>query len=151
MSELCMRHIESVWKEKTDAANQLFKEGKYKEALTGYKEALFRAEVLNHHKSEAARLGIPFMQIFAISCNNVAFNYEEMGEIKQCKKMLERVIYYFLFLIEGGQADDPAVQNELKRAFFTYKDFSVRCGVAPQDQQTVFGNIQGHFTPSSTV
>ena len=150
MSKPCIQHIESVWKEKTGSANHLFNKGKFKEALTGYESALFNAEMLNDRRSEAARKGIPFMQIFAISCNNVAFTYEEMGEVESCKKMLERVVYYFLFLSRDGQADDAALQNELKRAFLTYKDFSGRYGLELQDQQKVFGAIREHFLSSST-
>ena len=40
MSQLCIQHIESVWKEKTGSANHLFNQGKFKEALSSYKAAL---------------------------------------------------------------------------------------------------------------
>ena len=144
MSDSQIRHIEESWKEKTDSANQLFNKSRFKEALTGYEAALLNAEVLNDHKPEATRLGIPFMQIFAISCNNMAFTYEEMGEVGSGKKLLERVIHYFLFLSREDRADDAALQNELKRAFLTYKDFSGRHGLELPDQQKVFDSIRKH-------
>lgn len=150
MSESCMQHIESVWKEKTNSANQLFNERKFKEALMGYEEALCRAEVLNNHQADAIGKGIPFMQVFAISCNNIAFTYEEMGEIEKCKKMLKRVIYYFLFLSKD-QTDVSIVQNELKIALLTYKDFADKNALEPQDQQTVLDNIQEHVKSISTI
>jgi|GEM_PF-904039 len=150
MSEPCMQHIESVWKEKTNSANQLFNERKFKEALMGYEEALCRAEVLNNHQLDAIEKGIPFLQLFAISCNNIAFTYEEMGEIEKGKKMLKRVIYYFVFLSKG-QADDSVIQNELKRALLTYKDFADKNALEPQDQQTVFANIQEYVKSTSTI
>ena len=100
--------------------------------------------MLNERGSEATRKGIPFMQIFVISCNNIAFTYEEMGEVESCKKMLERVIYYFLFLSREGQANDAALQNELKRAFLTFKDFSDRHGLEFQAQQKIFDAIREH-------
>ncbi len=150
MSESCMQHIESVWKEKTNSANQFFNEGKLKEALMSYEEALYRAEILNNHQLEAKEKGIPFMQVFAISCNNIAFTYEEMGEIEKGNKMLQRVIYYFLFLA-NGQTDDSVIKNELKRALLTYKEFADKNALKPQDQQPVFANIQEHVKSTSTI
>lgn len=150
MSESCMQHIESVWKEKTNSANQLFNERKFKEALMGYEEALFRAEVLNNHQLDAIEKGIPFMQVFAISCNNIAFTYEEMGEIEKGKKMLERVIYYFIFLSKG-KANNSVIQNGLRRAFLTYKHFADKNAIEPQDQQTVFANMQEHVKSTSII
>ena len=148
MSNPQIRHIEESWKEKTNSANQLFNQSKFKEALTGYEAALFNAMILNDHKPEATRLGIPFMQIFAISCNNMAFTYEEMGEVGLGKKMLERVVHYFLFLSQENQTNGVILQNELKRAFLTYRDFSVRQGLELQDQQKVFDTIQEHISSS---
>lgn len=150
MSEMCLQHIESVWKEKTTSANQLFNERKFKEALMGYEEALCRAEVLNNHQIDAIEKGIPFLQVFAISCNNIAFTYDEMGEIEKGEKMLKRVIYYFIFLSEG-QAHDSVIQNELKTAHLTYKHFADKNAIEPQDQQTVFANIQEHVKSTSNI
>lgn len=151
MSKPCIQHIESVWKEKTGSANHLFNKGKFKEALIGYEAALIDAEMLNDCRYEAARKGIPFMQIYAISCNNIAFTHEEMGEVESCKNMLERVLHYFLFLYREGRADDTVLQNELKTAFFAYKDFSGRYGLELQGQLKVFGAIREHFLSSFTI
>jgi len=145
MSESCMQHIEDFWKKKTNAANQLLNEGKHKEALLVYEEALYRAEVLNNHQSDAIDLGIPFIQVFAISCNNIAFTYEEMGQIEKSKKMLERVVYYFLYLTKGKQVDLNEIQSELKRAILTYKEFVDRNGIEMESKKNMLSDIQEHL------
>ncbi len=142
MSESCIQHIETYWKLRTNTANRLFKESKYEEALLIYEEALYRAEVLNNHPSNAVALGIPFMQVFAISCNNIAFTYEEMGHAEKGKKMLERVVYYFLSLAKGESAYRNKIQNELKRAVLTYKEFADRNDISLSNQKNMLARVQ---------
>jgi tetratricopeptide (TPR) repeat protein len=145
MSESCIQHIASVWKEKTNAANQFFNEGNFKKALLVYEEALFRAEVLCSNKLKTDRLGVPHKQIFAISCNNIAYTYEEIGEIKKGEKMLQRVVYYFLFLTKENQGNNSIIQKELKRALFTYIDFANRNNLEANGYQKIVHRIQQEF------
>lgn len=145
MSESCIQHVESVWKEKTNSANQFFNEGNFKKALIIYEEALFRAEVLYNNRFKAFNLNVPYKQIFAISCNNIAYTHEEIGEIEKGEKMLQRVIYYFLYLPIEDKSDHSVIQNELKRAFFTYKDFADRNNIEVKSYQKILHNIQDEF------
>ena len=46
MSDTCMNHIEKYWQALTVANNELFNKGDFEKALSGYKDALYRAEVL---------------------------------------------------------------------------------------------------------
>ena len=145
MSESCLQHIEDSWKEKTKTANQLFNDGKFKEALTGYQEALYRAEVLNNFQSEAICIGIPFIQVFAISCNNIAFTYEELKEPKKGIKILERVIYYLLHLSKNDNLNPSEIQNELKRATLTYQEFLGRSGLELENKRSIITDIKKEF------
>jgi hypothetical protein len=124
--------------------------GSLKKPLWAMKKLYVELRVLNNHQADAIEKGISFIQVFVISCNNIAFTYEEMGEIEKCKKMLKRVIYYFLFLSKG-QADVSIIQNELKLALLAYKDFADKNALEPQDQQMVFDNIQEHVKSISTI
>jgi tetratricopeptide (TPR) repeat protein len=151
MSESCIQHVESVWKEKTNSANQFFNEGNFKKALIVYEEALLRAEVLCNNKSETVNLGIPQKQIFAISCNNIANTCEEIGEIEKGEKMLQRVIYYFLFLTKERRGNISMIQNELKRALFTYTDFADRNNLKAKSYQKILDTIQEEFKAIPSV
>lgn len=126
MSELCLNHIENYWKAKTTTSNKLFRKGQFKEALEGYKDALYRAEVLNDHVSSCIRHHVPFVQVYVISCNNIAYTHMELKQQEQAGIVFRRVIYYLLHLLKnkhpGINADE--IQSELKKATITYTDFA---------------------------
>lgn len=142
MSESCIAHIEFAWKEKTNVANVLFKAKKFEGASLAYKEALYRAEVLNNHQALAQKMNIPFMQVFTISCNNLAFAYEELREMEEGKKMLERVILYLLCLLRKKDTDKQNVKNELEIAFLNYNNFANKHNIQVAEQKELFLKIQ---------
>ncbi|MGS2762785.1 tetratricopeptide repeat protein [Sinomicrobium sp. M5D2P9] len=125
MSEPCLNHIENYWKTKTNTSNKLFRKGQFEEALVGYKDALYRAEVLNHNLSACIRHHVPFIQVYIISCNNIAYTHVELKQEEQAEIMFRRVIYYLLHLLHKQHPDikTEEIQNELKRAAITYTDF----------------------------
>ena len=92
MSEECAKHIVEAWKQKTAASNELFNQGKLNDVLNGYTEALIRAETLNSNEEDALLADIPFVQVFIISCNNMANTYEELGQLEKAEKMLWVII-----------------------------------------------------------
>ncbi|UII34562.1 tetratricopeptide repeat protein [Fulvivirga ulvae] len=124
MSDTCVKHIEDFWKNKTKSSTELFNKGSFEEALEGYQEALYRAEVLNHNFSNCLRVGIPFIQVYVISCNNLANTYEEMGQLEEAEKMLKRVIYYLLHMAGNDTLNIEEIQSELKRASLCYVRFA---------------------------
>ncbi|EAY28121.1 hypothetical protein [Microscilla marina] len=124
MSDSCIKHIEDYWKSKTGVSNELFNQGSFNEALLGYKEALYRAETLNNHFFDCIRVGIPFMQVYIISCNNIAYTYEVLGSKKEAKYMLRRVLYYLVDLLKHKKVKVTLVQTELKRAYLAYLQFA---------------------------
>ncbi|TLP82346.1 tetratricopeptide repeat protein [Maribacter sp. ACAM166] len=146
MSESCIKHIENAWKAKTETSNVLFKEGHYSDAMTGYMEALYRAELLNDYKKEVALTGIPFLQIFAISCNNIAYTYKEMGLAHKGEKMLKRVVYYLLSLYKSDTIHNEELQNELKRAILNYSEYAEKNGLKIENADKLFSNIQEHLS-----
>jgi len=135
MSDTCMTHLERYWKTLTTSSNEQFNQHNYLEALEGYKEALYRAEVLNNHWEQCSRLKIPVLQVYLISCNNLAYTYEELGDLKKAQAFLKRAIYFLTHLIEEGQVLGKNIQGDLKRALLTYADFTQRTQFAtPQDK-----------------
>lgn len=142
MSDKCIKHIEEAWKLKTEFANQLFDDGAYQESILPYEEALYRAEVLNNNMKKAIETGIPYLQIYAISCNNIAFTYEKMADVEKGEKMLKRVLFYLLLKIEQGDSHNPEIQSELKRAMLTYSEYAERNQLAIEDVVKVFADIQ---------
>lgn len=142
---------EEAWKLKTKSANVLFKAGRFEDSLNGYEEALCRAEVLNNNLIEAKETGIPVIQIFAISCNNIAFTYEKMGRSKAGEKMLKRVIYYLLFQSNNKAIDTTEIQSELKRAMLNFTEFAERNGIGIKNTEKVFSDIQEQFDAYETI
>lgn len=123
MNDTCMNHIERHWQTLTVSTNELFNKGDFKEALFRYKDALYKAEVLNNHISECIRLKIPVVQVYIISCNNLVNTYEELGNQEESEKMLKRVIYYLLHLTANHALNIDEIQSELKRATLAYDRF----------------------------
>ena len=142
MSEKCIQHIEEAWKLKTEFANLLFDDGEYEESIHAYEDALYRAEVLNNNMKKAIETGIPYLQIYAISCNNIAFTYEKMGLVDKGEEMLKRVLFYLLLKSEKSNSHNPEIQSELKRAMLTYSEYAERNKLAIEDVIKVFADIQ---------
>ena len=99
MSDTCVNHIENYWKILTEEANESFNEGNYEVALSGYLNALYRAEVLNSNFLDCVRLKVPFVQLYVVSCNNLANCYQEIKDLKNAEEMLQKVIYLSLIHI----------------------------------------------------
>ena len=55
------------------------------------------------------------------------------------------MIYYFLFLTKESQGNNSIIQNELKRALFTYTDFADRNDLEAKSYQKILHNIQEEF------
>lgn len=116
MSEKCMRHIESYWEGLTKQANERFGNKEFRRALVSYKEALYRAEVMNDHREACLQLEIPYIQLYIISCNNLSNTYIELGQLPEAENMLKRVIYYLLHLSGDADLNKDEIQRELRRA-----------------------------------
>lgn len=123
MSDNCMNHIESYWKELTVSANKHFNNGDLEKALSGYKEALYRAEVMNNHIPDCLRLKIPFIQVYIISCNNLANTYQDMGQKDEAEKMLKRAVYYLLHIAGNEGLNMDEILSEMRRATVAYIHF----------------------------
>lgn len=74
------------------------------------------AEVLNNHQPDCMKLNIPFIQVYTISCNNLANTYCKLGKQKEAEKILKRVFYYLLHLVAKPELNTEEIQSELKRA-----------------------------------
>ena len=126
MSDTCMNHLERYWKTLTVSSNENFNQKNYLEALKGYKEAMYRAEVLNNHWELCVQLKIPVIQVFLISCNNLAYTYEELHQLDLAQKFLKRAIYFLIHVMEHNDIAASDVQADLKQALLTYADFTQR-------------------------
>lgn len=123
MSDACMDHIKNHWKTLTTTSNEYFNKGDLDRALSGYKEALYRAEVLNNYQAGCRRLNIPFMQVYIISCNNLFNTYLELNRADDAENMLKRAVYYLLYLSRQGNINREETQNELKKASLVLLSF----------------------------
>ena len=142
MSDTCMNHIERHWQTLTVSNNLLFNKGHFETALSGYKDALYRAEVLNNNIADCVRLQTPFVQVYIISCNNLANTYEELGCLEDAEKMLKRVVYYLLLLINKKVVNSDEIQSELKRATIAYSCFVEKHDVIKSKQNRVFNDLK---------
>lgn len=121
-----MNHLERYWKTLTVSSNENFNQKNYLEALEGYKEAMYRAEVLNNHWELCVQLKIPVIQVYLISCNNLAYTYEELLQLDQAQKFFKRAIYFLIHVLEHNGISSIDVQSDLKQALLTYSDFTQR-------------------------
>lgn len=151
MSETWMSHMENYWQEKTETSNELFHEANYEQALSGYKDALYRAEVLNNHISGCLHLNIPFIQIYIISCNNIASTCEALGKMEEAEVMLKRAVYYLLQLSGNKELDNPEILAELKRAVLSYTSFTERTGHGYTGQEQLFNMIKEQFSEDNFI
>ena len=142
MSELCLHRIENHWKAKITGSNELFGKEKLQEALMGYEEALYRAEVLNNHPLECMQAGIPFIQIYIISCNNLANTYVELKQPQKGENILKRVFHYLLHLASKDYLNTDEVQSELKRASLTLTDFIKKNGGHQKQPEALFAPLK---------
>lgn len=123
MSETCMNHIKNYWESLTTDANHFFHKKNFTEALIGYKNAMYRAEVLNNNLSDCLRLHIPFMQIYIISCNNLSNTYKELQRYNDVINIMERCIYYLLRLMTNHICNTEEIQRELQKTYINYVCF----------------------------
>ena len=121
-----MNHIEKHWKKLTVSANKSFNNADLKKALADYTEALYRAEVLNDNISDCIRLKIPFVQVFIITCNNLANTYEDLKNQKEADHLLKKVIYFLLYMAKSEEVELDEIQSELKTATLNYVSFTER-------------------------
>lgn len=138
MSDTCMSHIERYWQALTISNNKLFNKGNFEKALVGYKDALYRAEVLNNHIPDCLRLNIPFIQVFIISCNNLTNTYEELGNLEEAENMLKRTVYYLLHLANKKKLNNNEIQSELKKAILHYIQFVEKTNIEKAKQEQLF-------------
>jgi len=94
-----LRAIEQYWQTLTLSSNVLYNADKFEEALLSYQCALASAELLNNHLTDCICVEVPVMQVYIISCNNLANTYIALGDFEQADRMLKRVLYYLLHLV----------------------------------------------------
>ncbi|MFD2909695.1 tetratricopeptide repeat protein [Flavobacterium ardleyense] len=136
MSDSCLNHVETHWKDLTAISNEYYNRNDFRQGLSGYKDALYRAEVLNNNISDCIRLKIPFVQIYIISCNNLANTYDELDNKEEAENMLKRVVYYLLHIAANKELNFEEIQSELKRASLLYVRFAEKnnLGIKKQEQ-----------------
>ena len=146
-----MKHIENAWKQKTNNANKLFNQGVHATALKEYTEALFMSEDLNTNYLVAINSGIPFMRVFAISCNNLAHAYEVLGELLEAEKMLKRVIYFLLNLSNNQDIIPAEIDSELKLAYLNYVGFARQHKISKHELINVIDTIKNTLQKSDEL
>ncbi|MFB9057911.1 tetratricopeptide repeat protein [Mariniflexile ostreae] len=151
MSDTCLKRIENYWKAKTEASNILFNKGRYEEALLGYRDALYRSEVLNNNRLKCQKLEIPFIQLYIISCNNIANTYEELGNLIEAEKMLKQSIYFTLHLMSSKSIVQNDIHSELKRATLTYYEFTEKNGHLKINKQQLFNRLTKELSLYSSI
>ncbi len=150
MSDTCMSHIENHWKTLTLTANDCFNKEDFEKALSGYKEALYRAEVLNDHQENCQQLEIPFMQVFIISCNNLSNTYLKLGQCEAAEIMLKRAVHYLLHLSKQKYINMDELQNELKRASFALFNFNGK-KIGEKEHEKLLRNIKEQLAENQSI
>lgn len=133
-----LRAIEQYWQTLTLSSNVLYNADKFEEVLSSYQCALASAELLNNHLTDCICLEIPVMQVYIISCNNLANTYIALGDFEQADRMLKRVLYYLLHLVVHAQLDQNEIQSELKRAASAYQQFAEKTNMEKHKRALFF-------------
>lgn len=137
-----IKDAENIWKFQTSASNIFFIKGNYKRSMIGYQYALDRAEFLTNHKENASHFRVPFAQIFAISCNNIAFTYEKIGLKEKGATMLKRVLYFLLSLTKCTAITSSELKRELKHALLNYTEYAQRNALQDPDIEKLITDIR---------
>lgn len=137
-----MRALEEQWEAHTLAANAFFEQGQYEAALPGYAAALRQAEALNEQAQACLELGVPFVQMYIIACNNLSNTYLELGQLAETERLLKRPIYYLLHLQNEASVAVPDLESELRRATLVYLAFAKQTGINQQAQRQLLSEIQ---------
>jgi hypothetical protein len=82
------------------------------------------AETLNVNEVDALRASIPLVQVFVISCNNLANTHEELGQLEEAENMLQRAVYFLLHSFTRQEHDASRIRPELSRACLNYVHFA---------------------------
>ncbi|MNG61610.1 Tetratricopeptide repeat protein [compost metagenome] len=138
MANSDLRAIERYWQTLTLSSNALYNADKFEEALFSYQCALASAELLNNHLTDCIYLEVPVMQVYIISCNNLANTYIALGDFEQADRMLKRVLYYLLHLVVHVQLDQNEIQSELKRAISAYQQFAEKTNMEKHKRALFF-------------
>ncbi len=145
MENSCMKQVESHWQTLTASANLSFDQGDFERALPRYKDAHYRAEVLNGHIGDCMRLKIPFIQVFLISCNNLAYTYEALQRYEEGETMLKRSIHYLFHLLQSGYIRFNEIQSDLKGAIATYVDYVRKLEDGDEKQEQFISMLNGQL------
>ncbi|MGM5632075.1 tetratricopeptide repeat protein [Apibacter raozihei] len=149
MSDTCMHHIENHWKKLTFYSNELFNNSKFERALHGYEEALYRSEVLNNHIELCNKLKIPFVQIYIISCNNLANTYKEINKKDKAEKILKRALFYLLHLTGNKSLDKENIKMEMRKAMISYTYFIKENNIPISNKEKLFQTIKEEILEKS--
>lgn len=130
--------LERQWRDHTDAANTLFNSNRHAEAAEGYASALVSAETLNRHPVSALRAGLPIVQIFVLSCQNLSNALVELDRLAEADALMRRSVHFLIHSIEdkatAADVRDEAIR-EVGRALIAYAEFVERTGLgAPPDE-----------------
>ncbi|CEN47117.1 hypothetical protein [Capnocytophaga canis] len=128
MSDICINHIENYWKLLTEEANNFFNQEKYELALDSYLNALYRAEVLSNNLQDCIRMKVPFVQVYTISCYNLANCYQEVKDLSRAEEILQKAIYFLLHLYEKNY-EKESIQKELRKSVLNYLSFTQKSNV----------------------
>lgn len=151
MNDSCVQHIENHWKSLTVSNNEFFNQGHFQKALAGYKDALYRAEILNNNVEDCLRLKIPFIQVYTISCNNLANTYEDLGQKEEAENMLKRVVYYLLHLAANPLVKAEELQSELKKATLSYIRFAEKTNPKNDKQEQLFKELKEQLKENNFI
>ncbi|PKH49473.1 tetratricopeptide repeat protein [Tenacibaculum sp. Bg11-29] len=150
MSDTCITQIENYWKIKTKNATNLFNQGNYHEALTNYNDALYRAEVLTKNTKFCKGVGIPFIQVYIISCNNLANTYKKLNEPEKAIKMIKKTVYYLLYLTKNNQSNMQEIQSELRKATINYFNLTKTIKYTDNEEYLMFVLKENYKNPTPT-
>ncbi|MFD1629709.1 tetratricopeptide repeat protein [Pseudopedobacter beijingensis] len=146
-----MDNEEKHWEEITLLANQLFDRGDYEKALLDYKRALKLVEKLNEDVQNCLRLKIPFMQMYIISCNNLAYTYEELGQLDKATGMFKRAVYYLLHLQEEEHLNKNELYTAQRRAVLTYTDFIDKNNIQKQEKMQLLEQLKLEASKTESI
>ncbi|RQO74484.1 tetratricopeptide repeat protein [Pedobacter sp. KBW06] len=150
MNETFVKSIEKIWTTKITDSNDLFSQRLFSDALLGYKDALYQSEILNNNLETCSTTGIPYIQVYLLSCYNLANTYLELAQKENAEKLFKRAIYFLVHLFERD-IDINEVQRELKRALTTYASFIDENNLDKQLVETLYNDVLSLLKKHPTI
>lgn len=125
------KSLEQAWIANSNAGNTCFEAKEFGTAFQHYHTSFEHAQELLRRREACESCGVPFVQIYLITCFNLGHTHTELGQLADAESWFLKGLHFVTLEVESRTEQDaeaPAPRNDLKIATLNYADFCQRTG-----------------------